>query len=234
MTTGTVDKVLIVCPLTLVVNWKREFRKWIGRSSIGILAVEGDGRTEVEKFVSGRQYQVLIIGYERLRSCAKQLAQARPPVGLVVCDEGHRLKSKDTKTTKCFDMFHTKRRVLLTGTPIQNDLREFYSMVDFVYPGMFDQYAVFKRVFEDPIMRSRAQHCSPQALELGRARSQALQLVTKGVILRRTADILSKYLPPKRTFSYSRRRNGAFLLHVPDPEAHVCAVCGIRAVPADL
>ena len=59
---GTVEKVLIVCPLTLVVNWKREFRKWIGRSSIGVLAVEGDGRKEVERFVSHRQYQVLILG----------------------------------------------------------------------------------------------------------------------------------------------------------------------------
>ena len=199
VTVGTVEKALIVCPLTLVVNWKREFRKWVGRSSIGVLAVEGDGRSEVERFVNGRQYQVLIIGYERLRSCAKQLAQAHPPVGLVVCDEGHRLKSKDTKTTKSLDSFQTRRRVLLTGTPIQNDLREFYSMVDFVYPGMFDHYAVFKRVFEDPIMRSRVQHCSPQAAELGRARSQALQLITKGVILRRTADILAHYLPPKRT-----------------------------------
>ncbi|WFD43583.1 helicase [Malassezia psittaci] len=197
VTVGTVEKVLIVCPLTLVVNWKREFRKWVGRSSIGVLAVDDDGRSSVDRFVQGRQYQVLILGYERLRSCAKQLANAHPPIGLVVCDEGHRLKSKDTKTTKCFDAFHTRRRILLTGTPIQNDLREFYSMVDFVYPGMFDHYSVFKRVFEDPIMRSRVQHCAPSVAELGRARSQALQMVTKGVILRRTAEILAGYLPPK-------------------------------------
>ncbi|WFC99495.1 helicase [Malassezia yamatoensis] len=197
VTVGTVEKVLIVCPLTLVVNWKREFRKWVGRSSIGVLAVDDDGRSSVDRFVQGRQYQVLILGYERLRSCAKQLANAHPPIGLVVCDEGHRLKSKDTKTTKCFDAFQTRRRILLTGTPIQNDLREFYSMVDFVYPGMFDNYSVFKRVFEDPIMRSRVQHCAPSVAELGRARSQALQMVTKGVILRRTAEILAGYLPPK-------------------------------------
>ncbi|WFD33164.1 helicase [Malassezia sp. CBS 17886] len=197
VTSGAVDKVVIVCPLTLVVNWKREFRKWVGRSSVGVLAVEGDGRSEVERFVSGRQYQVLILGYERLRSCAKQLATAAPPVGLVVCDEGHRLKSKGTKTTQCFDHFSTRRRVLLTGTPVQNDLREFYAMVDFVYPGMFDQYAVFKRVFEDPIMRSRLQYCPPDALGLGRARSHALQFITKGIILRRTAELLASYLPPR-------------------------------------
>ena len=172
--TGTVDKVLIVCPLTLVVNWKREFRKWLGRNSIGVLAVEGDGRIEVEQFVNSRQYQVLILGYERLRSSVQRLSRAIPAIGLVICDEGHRLKSRDTKTTRCFDILQTRRRILLTGTPIQNDLREFYTMVDFVYPGLFDQYSVFKRVFEDPIMRSRAQHCSSQALELGKKRNKAV------------------------------------------------------------
>lgn len=178
VSSGTVEKVLIVCPLTLVVNWKREFRKWVGRSSVGLLAVEGDGRSEVERFVSGRQYQVLILGYERLRNCVNELAKAFPSIGLVVCDEGHRLKSKDTKTTKCFDLLPTRRRLLLTGTPIQNDLREFYTMVDFVYPGLFDQYSVFKRVFEDPIMRSRLQHCSEEALKLGRARNKAVSVLS--------------------------------------------------------
>ena len=195
---GTVEKVLIVCPLTLVVNWKREFRKWIGRSSIGVLAVEGDGRKEVERFVSHRQYQVLILGYERLRNCVQELSRAMPGVGLVVCDEGHRLKSKDTKTTKCFDLLPTRRRILLTGTPIQNDLREFYTMVDFVYPGLFDQYSVFKRIFEDPIMRSRQQYCTEETLELGKKRNKALMVITKGIILRRTADILKQYLPPRQ------------------------------------
>lgn len=195
---GTVEKVLIVCPLTLVVNWKREFRKWMGRSSIGVLAVEGDGRKEVERFVSHRQYQVLILGYERLRNCVQELSRAVPGVGLVVCDEGHRLKSKDTKTTKCFDLLPTRRRILLTGTPIQNDLREFYTMVDFVYPGLFDQYSVFKRIFEDPIMRSRQQFCTEETLELGKKRNKALTVVTKGIILRRTADILKHYLPPRQ------------------------------------
>lgn len=175
MTRGTVDKVLIVCPLSLVSNWRREFRRWIGRSSIGVLAVEGDGRTELAQFVSGAQYQVLILGYERLRNCAAELAKVQRSIGLIVCDEGHRLKSANAKTTRCFDVFSTKRRVLLSGTPIQNDLKEFYAMIDFVYPGLFDDYAVFRRVFEDPIVRSRQQHCSPEARALGKARSQAVR-----------------------------------------------------------
>ncbi|WFD34720.1 helicase [Malassezia cuniculi] len=197
VTRGMIDKVLIVCPLSLVSNWRREFRRWIGRSSVGVLAVEGDGRTEVARFVSGSQYQVLILGYERLRNCAAELAKSQKSIGLIVCDEGHRLKSANAKTTRCFDVFSTKRRVLLTGTPIQNDLREFYAMVDFVYPGLFDEYAVFRRVFEEPIIRSRQQHCSPDARALGKARSRALMTITKGIILRRTSSILSRYLPPR-------------------------------------
>ena len=50
-------------------------------------------------------------------------------IGLLICDEAHRLKNKETKTAKALHALATRRRILLSGTPIQNDLDEFYSMV---------------------------------------------------------------------------------------------------------
>jgi len=52
-----------------------------------------------------------------------------PPIGLIICDEGHRLKSIDSKTSKMFDALRTPRRIILSGTPIQNNLGEFHAMV---------------------------------------------------------------------------------------------------------
>ncbi|PWN48636.1 hypothetical protein IE53DRAFT_389144 [Violaceomyces palustris] len=195
----TIERALIVCPLSLVKNWKREFRKWIGANSLGIMCIDGEGRgkEDVERFVRSKQYQVLVIGYEKMRSCIKTLKEAQPPIGLIVCDEGHRLKSRDAKTTKMFDDLRTPRRVILSGTPIQNDLSEFYSMLDFVSPGLLGEYSVFKKLFEDPIMKSRAQHCSKSVREIGESRSTALVKVTHDIILRRTAEILNSYLKPK-------------------------------------
>jgi len=58
------------------------------------------------------------------------LTSIPPSIGLIVCDEGHRLKSSKSKTNTVFQALHTPRRVILSGTPIQNDLGEFHAMVN--------------------------------------------------------------------------------------------------------
>ncbi|CDU25206.1 related to RAD54-DNA-dependent ATPase of the Snf2p family [Sporisorium scitamineum] len=195
----TIERAMIVCPLTLVKNWKREFRKWIGVNSLNVLCIdEGKGREDVERFVRSKAYHVLVIGYEKLRSCIDIVKTAQPAIDLIVCDEGHRLKSKDAQTTQMFDELSTKRKIILSGTPIQNNLSELYAMIDFVVPGLLVNREAFKVMFEEPILRSRAKHCSKQTKATGQARLGALMTITKDVILRRTADILSKFLPPEK------------------------------------
>lgn len=61
---------------------------------------------------------------------------------MVVCDEGHRLKNAEIKTSQSVRMLKTTRRVILSGTPIQNDLSEFYAMVDYVNPGILGSVKV--------------------------------------------------------------------------------------------
>ncbi|SJX63923.1 related to RAD54-DNA-dependent ATPase of the Snf2p family [Sporisorium reilianum f. sp. reilianum] len=195
----TIERTMIVCPLTLVKNWKREFNKWIGTNSLKVLCIDdGRGRDDVERFVRSKAYHVLVIGYEKLRSCIDIVKTAQPPIDLIVCDEGHRLKSKDAQTTQMFAELSTKRKIILSGTPIQNNLSELYAMIDFVVPGLLVNPEAFKTMFEEPILRSRAKHCSKQTKATGQARLNALMTITKDVILRRTADILTKFLPPKK------------------------------------
>lgn len=197
----SIDKALIVCPLSLVKNWQREFKKWLGDNgarNIGVVAVDGSkGKEVTQSFVTSKRDSVLIIGYEKLRGCIDVLSTAQPPIGLIVCDEGHRLKSKDAKTTKMFSQMRTDRRIILTGTPIQNDLSELYAMIDFVCPELLGDYSSFRKMFEEPILKSRMQYCSLEIKKLGRERSSILTDVTKLIVLRRTASILSGYLLPK-------------------------------------
>jgi DNA repair and recombination protein RAD54B len=127
----------------------------------------------------------------------KQVAGVQPKFGLIVCDEAHRLKNIEAKTSKMFDNFSVDRRILLTGTPIQNNLREFHAMVDLVAPELLGDQKTFKKAFEKPILDSRLPDCSKKVLKLGKERSEILQTITGGLLLRRTADILSDYLPPK-------------------------------------
>ncbi|KAG2066561.1 hypothetical protein BDR04DRAFT_1106542 [Suillus decipiens] len=194
-----IGKALIVCPVSLVNNWRAEFHKWLGRDRIGILTGDKDKYT-IKQFLNSRLHQVLIIGYEKLRTVIDDLAYCNPPIGLVICDEGHRLKSSNNKTSTMFKSLRTVRRIILSGTPIQNDLSEFHAMASFCNPGLLDDHATFRRVYEVPILKSRAPDCTDKELELGEARSAQLSLIAKSFVLRREASILKNYLPPKHEY----------------------------------
>ncbi|PCH43504.1 hypothetical protein WOLCODRAFT_164492 [Wolfiporia cocos MD-104 SS10] len=191
-----VGKILIVCPVTLINNWKNEFHKWLGKDRVGIFVGDKD-KAAIKRFINSKIHHVLVIGYERLRTVIAELAYCNPPIGLIICDEGHRLKSANNKTSTMFEALRTPRRIILSGTPIQNDLSEFHAMADFCNPGLLDDYNTFRRVYETPILKSRAPECSSKETELGEARSAQLTAIARSFVLRRDATILKKYLPPK-------------------------------------
>ncbi|KAF8439543.1 SNF2 family N-terminal domain-containing protein [Terfezia claveryi] len=188
-----VKKALVVCPVTLINNWRKEFRKWLGIERIGVLVV-GD-KTNVKDFTAGKAYNVMIVGYERLQKIQNDLRKAE--IDIVIADEGHRLKSEKNKAAQAIRNLKTRRRVILSGTPLQNDLHEFFIMVDFVNPGLLDTYATFRRTFEAPIVKGQQPEATSEDIEKGEARGDELASITKMIVLRRTAELLSKYLPPK-------------------------------------
>ncbi|KAG7450934.1 uncharacterized protein BT62DRAFT_1071552 [Guyanagaster necrorhizus] len=194
-----VEKVLIVCPVSLINNWKAEFHKWLGRDRVGVTVCDKE-KNAVPVFINSKPQKVLIIGYERLRTVIKTLSACVPPIGLIICDEGHRLKSANSKTTAMFDALRTPRRIILSGTPIQNDLGEFHAMADFCNPGLLDEYSAFRRIYEAPILKSRAPDCTSKDTEIGEARLAQLMSVAKSFVLRREAKILGNYLPPKHEY----------------------------------
>ncbi|KAG8980418.1 helicase [Tulasnella sp. 425] len=199
--TPVVGKVLVACPASLIKNWKNELHKWQADSlRIPLYSNEENPEKALVQQFRNSKHQVLIIGYEKLMTVAADLKYCNPPIGLIICDEGHRLKSATTKTTKMFEHLTTKRRVILSGTPIQNDLKEFHAMVDFCNPGLLDDYKTFQKVFENPIVKSRAPNCREDIRTLGIARSDQLQEISKSFMLRRTADLLQNYLPPKNEY----------------------------------
>ncbi|KAI9862639.1 MAG: helicase [Vezdaea acicularis] len=188
-----IKKALIVCPVTLISNWRKEFRKWLGRERIGVFVA--DGKTfNIRDFTKGRSNSVMIIGYEKLRNVQDELKDS---VDIVIMDEGHRLKTAKNKSAQAISSLATDRRIILSGTPIQNDLSEFYFMVDLINPGLLGKYNVFRRDFEGPIIRSRQPEATSKELEKGEERNQDLADLTRVFILRRTADVIAKFLPPK-------------------------------------
>ncbi|AMD22390.1 HGR051Cp [Eremothecium sinecaudum] len=202
---GVCHKVIVVCPVTLIGNWKKEFIKWLPLNKIGLLTLSNSNtpdkdRSDVRNFLRvQRTYQVLIIGYEKLLTVASELEKGKNKLDLLVCDEGHRLKNSSSKILKCLSDLEIQRKVILTGTPIQNDLIEFYTIINFINPGILGSISTFKREYINPITRARDVKTKFNELirAQGESKSQDLIEITKKFILRRTSSIISNYLPPK-------------------------------------
>ena len=201
---STIQKCVIACPSSLVRNWANELVKWLGPDAITPFAI--DGKASKEELIqqikqwciaSGRSVvrPVLIVSYETLRLNVGELAQT--PIGLLLCDEGHRLKNGESQTFMALNGLNVQRRVILSGTPIQNDLSEYYALLNFANPGYLGTRNEFRKQFENPILRGRDADATDEDRKKGDARlAELLGLVNK-FIIRRTNDILSKYLPVK-------------------------------------
>lgn len=190
-------KIMIVCPVSLIENWRKEFRKWLGRDRIGIFVV--DDKSSIGQFTMGKAYSVMIIGYEKLRTIQKDLQKGRP-IDLIVMDEGHRLKTAKNKSAQVIKALPSVKRIVLSGTPIQNDLSELYFVVDLVNPGLLGTAVAYKRDYEKPIEKSRQPEATWKEKEKGEEKYNALVEIMSHFMLRRTADILAEFLPSKTEY----------------------------------
>ncbi|KAF2087056.1 hypothetical protein K490DRAFT_42506 [Saccharata proteae CBS 121410] len=191
-----VKKAVVICPAGVIDNWRKEFRKWLGNERIGVF-VCGE-KSRIRDFTKGRAYNVMIIGYERLLKVKAELEKG-PPIDLVIADEGHRLKTAMNKSAAVIRAL-SSRTVILSGTPMSNNLTEFYFMIDLIHPGLLGKPATFKKEFEVPITKGNQEDATAKDREKGDARKKEFEELTKSFMIRRTADILAQYLPPKTEY----------------------------------
>jgi DNA repair and recombination protein RAD54 and RAD54-like protein len=201
---STIQKCIIACPSSLVRNWANELVKWLGKDAIHPFAIDGKAsKAELTQQIrqwciaSGRAVvrPVLIVSYETLRLNIEELNNT--PVGLLLCDEGHRLKNGESQTFTALNGLKVDRRVILSGTPIQNDLSEYFSLLNFANPSLLGTRNEFRKKYEIPILRGRDAAGSEEHRQKGDERLAELLTVVNKFIIRRTNDILSKYLPVK-------------------------------------
>lgn len=193
-----IKRALVLCPSSLVKNWASEFERWT-KSRCKVVAVAESTRDkvlgELTHFRYSHESQVLVISYESFRIQSKFIRDYCN-IDLIICDEAHRLKNDKTKLSQCIArMTSARKRLLLTGTPIQNDLSEFFAMVKLALPEQSTEN--FDKKYSIPINRAR----NPDAKNIEQSRGDAalaeLSEFSSKFILRRTNLLLSKLLPKK-------------------------------------
>jgi SNF2 family DNA or RNA helicase len=171
---------LVVAPVSVVPNWKRELERFAPSLNVVVLNSADDRAAAIKEAAAGA---VVLSSYGMLLSGD---AIVEKEWNVVVLDEAHAIKNRDTKTSAVTMKLNCKSRMILTGTPIQNNLGELWNLFQFVNPGLLGGWEVFKRKYMQPIEE-----------EKDKERQKQLKRLVQPFMLRRTkADVLDD-LPEK-------------------------------------
>ena len=177
---------LIIVPKVTIKNWEREIHKWL--PSIKVLFFFGDKEERkilTEQTLKNEKFEIILTTFEA--SMIEKTALSKLNYEYLIIDEAHRLKNDKAKFSKVVRQFNSKHRLLLTGTPLQNNLHELWSLLNFLMPNIFDDSEEFDTIFN-----------LDNANEDGQKNivNQIHQLL-KPFVLRRLKSEIEFKLPPK-------------------------------------
>ncbi|KAK2816729.1 hypothetical protein Q7C36_023000 [Tachysurus vachellii] len=199
-----INRTLLVMPTSLIKNWLSEFKRWT--PGLRVKEFHGTSKTErsrnLERIQRGSgaiitTYQMLINNWQQLASFAGQ----EFIWDYIILDEAHKIKSSSTKSAKSVKAVPAQHRLLLTGTPVQNNLREMWALFDFACQGaLLGSAKTFKTEYENPITRAREKDATPGEKALGLKISQNLTELIRPYFLRRTkAEVQKRKLLAHKT-----------------------------------
>lgn len=188
---------LVVCPTTLTGNWVYEIEKFVLTKFLVPLHYVGSPATREKMRANFNKYNLIITSYDVIRKDLSFLSGKY--WNYFVLDEGHVIKNSNTKVSKAIKSLKANHRLILSGTPIQNNVLELWSLFDFLMPGFLGSEKQFMSKFSRPILSSRELKCSPKDQEAGILAMEALHRQILPFLLRRMKDDVLTDLPPKIT-----------------------------------
>ncbi|CAL4082715.1 unnamed protein product [Meganyctiphanes norvegica] len=138
---------LIIVPKSTLRNWELEFEKWCPSMSSIVLIGDKDFRADfIKDVVMPGEWDVLITSYEMV--VAESTALKKFSWKYMVIDEAHRIKNEESLLSQIVRKFRSKNRLLITGTPLQNNLHELWALLNFLLPKVFSSAADFDAWFD--------------------------------------------------------------------------------------
>lgn len=203
-------KYLILCPAGILNNWVDEIRSWAPHNILGEIfyfqANDPPSRrvATIESWVSDGG--VLVMSYSLLRSLRTKrggqellrLVQEEPT--LVIGDEAHNFKNSAAKIGDIANGFETRSRIALTGSPLANNVQEYYSMINWVSPGFLGDPEEFRRRYTTPIITGLWKDSDAYARRKAKICLAALKKVVAPKMQRKTIALLKGSVPPKKEY----------------------------------
>ena len=187
---------LVIVPLSTITNWTLEFEKWAPSLNTIIYKGTPNQRHSLQHQIRIGNFDVLLTTYEYIIK-DKSLLSKHDWAHMII-DEGHRMKNAQSKLSFTISHYYrTRNRLILTGTPLQNNLPELWALLNFVLPKIFNSAKTFEDWFNTPFANTGTQ----EKLELTEEETlliiRRLHKVLRPFLLRRLKKEVEKDLPDK-------------------------------------
>ncbi|XP_065186422.1 transcriptional regulator ATRX homolog [Sycon ciliatum] len=217
-----VKSIMVVAPASTLHNWEMEFKKWIPEDDLPQIYNYAEfGKRQLGSRVEWLDEWhngggILIINYEAMRVLLQNKQSKKykkrlemfltdPGPDVIICDEGHLLRNVSSQISKTMALMKCHCRVVLTGTPLQNNLKEYFAMMDFVKPNLLGTMREFTNRFVNPIANGQCADSTQTDVNRMKRQSHVLNRLLEATVHRRDFSALLPYLPPKHEFIFSVR-----------------------------
>ncbi|KAI0995888.1 hypothetical protein K3495_g12293 [Podosphaera aphanis] len=198
---------LIIAPLSTLSNWQDEFTKWV--PSIPVAFYHGTPAQRREMFrqklqknlVQGRvndKFPVVLTTPEIVIRDASDMSKITWEI--IIIDEGHRLKNSDSKLFRILRTFTSVTRFLITGTPLQNNLKELWSLLNFLLPNIFANWEQFESWFDFSDLQDEETTEEFLQDQMKQDLVKKMHLILQPLLLRRIKSDVEYLLPRKREY----------------------------------
>ncbi|KAF8695662.1 SNF2 family DNA-dependent ATPase, partial [Rhizoctonia solani] len=182
---------LVVVPKSTLQNWAREFGNWVPDFKVCLLQGTKEERAEIiANQILPESFEILITSYEiclREKNTLKKFS-----FEYIVIDEAHRIKNADSLLAQIVRAFTSRGRLLITGTPLQNNMRELFALLNFICPEVFSDYEDLDSfLHQDGEEGQSEEEKSSQVVA-------ALHKILRPFLLRRVKSDVEKSLLPKK------------------------------------
>lgn len=179
-------KVLIVTPSALLLNWMLEINKFYP-NRFKVLIVNGFKTQRERKLADMKNYDIIITSYHMLGFDLEYYQQEQ--FSFCIIDEAQHIKNKKSKRARSVKHINARTKIAVSGTPLENNIAELWSIFDFIMPGFLGTAKQFQHDFEEPLQGFD--------IEKRKASLTKLHQICTPFIIRRTKDTVYKELPPK-------------------------------------
>lgn len=183
---------LIIVPKITLYNWENEFKAWLPSARVFMFYGTREEREKMKaKDLKEGNFDVIVTTYDIIRK--ESHAMAKLNYDLMVIDEAHNIKNSKSVLSQVLRKLPSKHRLLLTGTPLQNNLQELWSLLNFIMPNIFDSIEDFSQTFH-------IDNSQPDAINAQNEEKvvQQIHRLLRPFMLRRIKAEVEHSLPPKK------------------------------------